>query len=75
MIYEIKKVILNNQLNITEELEILDLLVNKYNLVSPSEQARQKGITQPAALKRLKTGKVMYLEMIGKKFIINDENC
>jgi hypothetical protein len=66
----IKKAINVNQLTITEELEIVNLLVNKYNFVSVSQYARNEGISQPGALKRLKNGKVMYIEMIGRKFII-----
>jgi hypothetical protein len=66
----IKKAINVNQLTITEELEIVNLLVNKYNFVSVSKYARNEGISQPGALKRLKNGKVMYIEMIGRKFII-----
>jgi|TARA_R110000822_G_scaffold286336_1_gene407691 hypothetical protein len=66
----IKKVIKLNQLTMTEELELLKILVKKYNLVSVSEYARNQGISQPGALKRLGNGKVMYIEMIGRKFII-----
>ena len=70
MIDTIEKVIDSNQLTITQELKILNQLVNKYNFVSPSQYARKENISQPAALKRLRSGKVMYIEMIGKKFII-----
>lgn len=65
-----KKAIDVNQFTITEELEMLNLIVNKYNFLSVSEYARQESISQPGALKRLKSGKVMYVEMIGRKFII-----
>ncbi len=66
----IKKVINDNHLTMDEELNILNLLVNKYNFLSVSEYARKENISQPASLKRLKSGKVMYVEMIGRKFII-----
>ncbi len=65
-----KKAIDNNTFNSHEELEMINLLVNKYNFLSVSEYARKESISQPAALKRLKTGKVMFVEMINRKFII-----
>lgn len=67
-----KKAIDANRFDMTEDLEMLNLLVNKYNPISVSEYARRNNISQPAALKRLKTGKVMFIEMIGKKFIIDN---
>ncbi|WP_435415889.1 hypothetical protein [Polaribacter aestuariivivens] len=65
-----EKAINVNQFTITEELEMLNLIVNKYNFLSVSQYARKEKISQPAALKRLNTGKVMFVEMIGRKFII-----
>lgn len=65
-----KKAIDVNQFMMHEELEMLNHLVSKYNFVSVSEYARKENISQPGALKRLKTGKVMFVEMIGRKFII-----
>lgn len=65
-----KKAIDVNRFRIDEELQMLNHLVNKYNFKSVSEYARQENISQPAALKRLKTGKIMFVEMIGRKFII-----
>lgn len=66
-----EKAIKANQFTITEELEMINILVNKYNFKSVSEYARKENISQPGALKRLKTGKIMFIEMIGKKFIID----
>lgn len=66
-----EKAIKANQFTITEELEMIKILVNKYNFKSVSEYARKENISQPGALKRLKTGKIMFIEMIGKKFIID----
>jgi hypothetical protein len=66
-----RKAINDNRFFIHEELEMINILVNKYNFISVSEYARQNNISQPAALKRIDRGKVMYVEMIGKKFIIN----
>ena len=65
-----KKAIKANQFTITEELAMINLLVNKYNFISVSEYARKEKISQPAALKRLQTGKVMHIIMIGRKFIV-----
>lgn len=65
-----KKAIDINRFRMDEELEMINILVNKYNFMSVSEYARKENISQPAALKRLKGGKVMYVEMIGRKFII-----
>ena len=49
---------------------MIKIIVNKYNFMSVSEYAKKERISQPAGLKRLKTGKVMFIEMIGRKFII-----
>jgi hypothetical protein len=65
-----KKAIKVNRFRMDEELEMLEVLVNKYNFLSVSEYARKEKISQPAALKRLKTGKIMFVEMINRKFII-----
>jgi hypothetical protein len=65
-----RKAIKVNRFLMDEELQMMAILVNKYNFMSVSEYARKEKISQPAALKRLKTGRVMYLEMINRKFII-----
>jgi len=65
-----KKALKVNRFKMDEELDILEMLVNKYNFKSVSQYARDSNISQPAALKRLNTGKIMYVEMIGRKFII-----
>lgn len=70
VIERFEKAIKVNQFTVNEELEMLNHLVNKYNFKSVSEYARQENISQPAALKRLKTGKIMFVEMIGRKFIV-----
>ena len=66
-----KKAINDNQFTMDVELEMINHLVNKYNFISVAEYARKESISSPAALKRIATGKVMYVEMIGKKFVIN----
>jgi hypothetical protein len=65
-----RKAIKVNRFLMDEELQMMAILVNKYNFISVSEYARKEKISQPAALKRLKTGRVMYVEMINRKFII-----
>ena len=65
-----EKAIKVNRFRMDEELEMINILVNKYNFLSVSEYARKEKISQPAALKRLTTGKVMFIEMINRKFII-----
>lgn len=65
-----KKAIDDNRFPMNIELEMINHLVNKYNFISVSQYARDNSISQPAALKRINKGKVMYIEMIGRKFII-----
>ena len=54
----------------TEELEILEFLLNKFNLKSKTQYAKQEGISIAGVNDRIKRGKVMHLETIGKTFII-----
>ena len=65
-----EKAIKVNRFRMDEELDMLNLIVNKYNFLSFSQYAKKENISQPGALKRLKSGKVMFIEMIGRKFII-----
>lgn len=66
-----KKAINDNRFTMDVELEMIKHLVNKYNFISVAQYARNENISPPAALKRLKAGKVMYINMIGRDFIIN----
>ena len=59
----------SNRFTMADELEILNFIVNKYNFKSVAKYAKENNISNPAALKRIKTGKVMYIEMIDRKFI------
>jgi len=59
------------ELSYTDELHILNHLVNKFNPISLSEYARKENISLNGAKVRLKSGKVMYVEMIGKYFVID----
>lgn len=71
VVQRFKKAIDSNLFLMHEELEMIELLVNKYNFISVSQYARNHKISQPGALKRVESGNVMYIEMIGKKFIID----
>jgi len=65
-----KKAINTNRFRMDEELDMLEAIVNKYNFKSVSQYAKDNNISQPAAIKRAATGKIMFVEMIGRKFII-----
>ena len=66
-----KKAIDDNLFFMHEELEMIEILVNKYNFISVSQYARNHKISQPGALKRVDSGNVMFIEMIGRKFVID----
>jgi len=55
----------------TDELNILNHLLNKFNPVSKSEYAKKENISIPGVNDRIKRGKLMCIEMIGKTFIFN----
>lgn len=55
----------------TQELNILNHLLNKFKPVSLSEYAHKEKIKPPAVYDRIKRGKVMYIEMLGRKFIFD----
>lgn len=59
------------KISYTDELEILQYLVKRYNLLSQSEYARLKGITPAAVYKRIKNGKEMSINLAGRELIIN----
>ena len=57
--------------NYTDELEILQYLLNKFNLKSKSQYAKQESISIAGVNDRIKRGKVMCIKTIGRTFIIN----
>lgn len=59
------------KISYTDELEILQYLVKRYNLLSQSEYARLKGITPAAVYKRVKSGKEMCINLAGRELIID----
>ena len=52
-------------------IEIIEYLVNKVNLTSQSEYAKQLNISRAGVQKRIKLGKEATLKIKGKQFIIN----
>ena len=61
----------NNGFTMQQELEMIDLLVTKYNFISKSEYARKEKVSPQGVLARLKSKNDPYIKMIGKLFIIN----
>jgi hypothetical protein len=55
----------------TDELKILEYLLNKFNLKSKSQYAKDQNISIPGVNDRIKRGKVMHIQTIGRTFIIN----
>jgi len=53
-----------------EELRILEYLVQRYKLTSLSDFAKEQNISYNGAKKRINSGKVMYIELMNQKFII-----
>ena len=65
-----KKVISDNRFSMDVELEMLDILVNKYNPMTASDLAKKRGVSQPYIAKLLKNNKLMYLQFGSCKLII-----
>ena len=59
------------RLTYTQELNILNHLLNKFKPISITEYAKKENIKPPAVYDRIKRGKVMCLEMIGRTFIFD----
>ena len=55
----------------TDELNILEYLLNKFNLKSKSQYAKQEGISIAGVNDRIKRSKVMCVKTIGRIFIIS----
>ena len=58
------------ELKIGDELAIIEYMVNRLNPISQAEYAREKGISSPAAKKRLDTGKEAYISIAKARFVI-----
>ena len=58
--------------NMTQDLNIISLLFDKYGLRTVTDFAKENNLTRQAVYKRIENGKQMYIELNGIKFIIND---
>ena len=58
-------------LTYTQELNILNHLLNKFKPISKTQYAKKEGISIPGVNDRLKRGKVMHLSMLNRTFIFN----
>lgn len=54
----------------TDELKILEHLLNKFNLQSKTQYAKKEGISIAGVNDRIERGKIMHLQTIGRTFII-----
>ena len=61
----------NGLISYTDELIILEHLLNKFKPISKSEYAKRKNISIPAVNDRINRGKVMNLEIINRTFIFD----
>ena len=59
----------NGLISYTDELIILEHLLNKFKPISKSEYAKRESIPIPAVNDRIKRGKIMTQEIINRTFI------
>ena len=59
----------NGLISYTDELIILEHLLNKFKPISKSEYAKRESISIPAVNDRIKRGKIMTQEIINRTFI------
>jgi hypothetical protein len=55
----------------TDELEILEHLLNKFKPISKSEYAKKENISIPAVNDRINRGKIMTQQIINRTFIFD----
>jgi hypothetical protein len=67
-----KLILLSNsdKISMSDELIILEHLVNKFNFISQAEYAKLKGITSAGAKKRLESGKEPCIFIGKSKYVI-----
>ncbi len=53
----------------SDELHLLNYLINRYQFMSVADYAKSEGITITGAKKRLESGKVQYINIAGRKLI------
>ena len=59
----------NGLISYTDELIILEHLLNKFKPISKSEYAKRESISIPAVNDRIKRGKIMTQQIINRIFI------
>lgn len=72
VVVRFKKVIDDNRFLMNEELDMLDILLKKYQPITISEYARREHITQAAASKRVNAGKVPYILLAGSRLVLSN---
>ena len=55
---------------ISDELNIVKFMIDKYKFVTQSDYARKTGITTAGASKRIEAGRVIVVEIAGLNLII-----
>jgi len=53
----------------SDELHLLNYLINRYQFMSVADYAKSEGITITGANKRLEAGKVQFVNIAGRKLI------
>lgn len=61
----------NGELTMGDELEIIEFLVNRMNLITPAQYARRERISRAGAKKRMEAGKEAFVKLQGKVFIVS----
>ncbi len=59
----------NGEISMSDELHLLNYLINRYQFTSVADYARHEGITITGANKRLEAGKVQYVNLAGRNLI------
>ena len=59
----------NGELFMSDELHLLNYLINRYNFISVADYAKSEGITITGANKRLESGKVQFVNIAGRKLV------
>ena len=65
----IVKQVQNSELMMCHEIEILEALVKKYNIMNLADSAKQSGKSYNGMKKRVKAGKEVVLNLNGNKLI------
>ncbi len=64
------EVVQNGELMMGDEMAILELILHRLHPIPISDYAKKEGITFNGAKKRIQNGKVAYIEMGSKTFVI-----